>query len=230
MLNVWKKASCASVVGDRVDEIVRELLARDVADLHPRIEGLRVVADRVEQVGLAEARVAVDEERVVRLGRCFGDGDGGGVREAVGLADDEVVERVLRVQARLVAHGARLLHRRLDARGGRLIGELMVHDNAERGDLAAGLRETLHERNPQTLVDLGRGEVVGHIQVQRRAHHTGGHRQGEEAVQLRGDTVVICQDLEHLVPDRDVGVGRRGHGAPCGRGSESRLIGRPPCG
>jgi hypothetical protein len=33
-------------------------------------------------------------------------------------------------------------------------------------------------------------------------------------MQLRGDPVVFHQRLEHLVPDGDVRVGRRGHGAP----------------
>ena len=56
--------------------------------------------DRVQQVGLAEARLPVDEQGVVRLGRRLGDGDRRRVREAVGGADDEGVEEVLRVQPR----------------------------------------------------------------------------------------------------------------------------------
>jgi hypothetical protein len=53
------------------------------------------VADRVQQVGLAEPGLAVDEQRVVGLGRRLGDRDGRGVREAVGGADDEGLEGVL---------------------------------------------------------------------------------------------------------------------------------------
>ena len=59
------------------------------------------MADRVQQVGLAQAGLAVDDQRVVRLARCLGDGDGGGVGEPVGRADDEVLEQVARVQPRL---------------------------------------------------------------------------------------------------------------------------------
>ena len=66
--------------------------------LRPVVEALRVVADGVQQVGLAQPGVAVDEQRVVRLGGRLGDGDGGGVREPVARPDDERLERVLRVQ------------------------------------------------------------------------------------------------------------------------------------
>src|SRR6202000_1210008 len=48
--------------------------------------------------GLAEPGLAVDEQRVVRLGRRLGDRYRGGVGEPVARADDEGVERVLRVQ------------------------------------------------------------------------------------------------------------------------------------
>ena len=54
-----------------------------------------VVADRVQQVGLAEAGRAVEKERVVGLAGHLGDRQGGGVGEAVGVADDELVEREL---------------------------------------------------------------------------------------------------------------------------------------
>ena len=57
------------------------------------------MTDRVEQVGLAEAGVTVDEERVVGLRRRFGDGDCRGVGEAVGSTDHEVVEVVFRVES-----------------------------------------------------------------------------------------------------------------------------------
>ena len=66
--------------------------------LRPVVERLRVVADGVQQVRLAQAGVAVDEQRVVGLGGRLGDRDGGGVREPVAAADDEGLERVLRVQ------------------------------------------------------------------------------------------------------------------------------------
>ena len=57
-----------------------------------------VVPDRVQQVGLAQPGAAVDEQRVVRLRRRLGDRDRRGVGEPVGRADDERLERVLRVE------------------------------------------------------------------------------------------------------------------------------------
>ena len=86
------------VVADAVDEVVRELLGVHVAHLDVRVEAAGVVADGVEEVGLAQTGLAVDEERVVGLGRGLGDGDGRGIGEAVARADDEGVEGVLRVQ------------------------------------------------------------------------------------------------------------------------------------
>ena len=86
------------VVADRVDEVVGELLGAHVAHPGPGEQARAVVADRVQQVGLAQAGLAVDEQRVVRLGRRLGDGDRGRVREPVARADDEGLERVLRVE------------------------------------------------------------------------------------------------------------------------------------
>ena len=81
-----------------VDELVHERLARHVA----RREAFRVltdvVADRLQEVRLAEAGAAVDEERVVRLRRRLGDRERGRMCEAVRRADHEEVERVLRVE------------------------------------------------------------------------------------------------------------------------------------
>ena len=126
VLKVWKNSSCVRsarsmnwmssissrstdavpgleglhlVIAHRVDEVVREFLARDVARAQPRLQPLGVVPDRVQQVGLAQPGVAVDEQRVVGAGRRLGHGDRGRVGEAVARTDDEGVERVLRVEA-----------------------------------------------------------------------------------------------------------------------------------
>ena len=127
VLKVWKNSSCVDsllarnwmsstsrmsivavalaeasrlAVADGVDELVGELLRAHVPHPGAGVEAARVVPDRVQQVRLAEARLPVDEQRVVRLGRRLGDGDRGGVREPVRGADDEGVEEVLRVQPR----------------------------------------------------------------------------------------------------------------------------------
>src|SRR5579862_8462682 len=58
---------------------------------------------------LPEPGAAVDEEWVVRLGRRLGDCECGGVREAVRRADDERVERVLRVESTALGSSLRAL-------------------------------------------------------------------------------------------------------------------------
>ena len=83
---------------DRGDELVGELLARRVDDALARELGDDLVADGVHQVGLAEAHAAVQEERVVGVAGPLGDGQAGRVGEPVGRADDEVRERVARVE------------------------------------------------------------------------------------------------------------------------------------
>ena len=54
--------------------------------------------DCVQQVGLSETGRPVDEQRVVRPGGALGHRKRGRVREAIRRADDELVERVARVQ------------------------------------------------------------------------------------------------------------------------------------
>ena len=78
-----------ALVAERVDEVVHERLARDVARGQPAGVLARVLRDRLQQVRLAEAGAAVDEQRVVRLRRRLGDRERGSVREAVRRADDE---------------------------------------------------------------------------------------------------------------------------------------------
>ena len=91
---------------DRGDELVRELLGRGVDDALARELGDDLVADGVHQVGLAEAHAAVQEERVVGMAGPLGDRQAGGVGEPVGRADDEVRERVARVDVRRPALAA----------------------------------------------------------------------------------------------------------------------------
>ena len=80
-----------------VDELVEEGLGGDVAHPVGRVVLPHVVADGLQEVGLAQAGVAVDEQRVVLAGRRLGHGQGGGVGEPVGRADHEGVEGVPRV-------------------------------------------------------------------------------------------------------------------------------------
>jgi hypothetical protein len=63
------------------------------------------MADRVQQVGLAEAGAAIEKQRVVAVRGALGDGARRGVRELVGGADDEGLEHVARVELRLGGRG-----------------------------------------------------------------------------------------------------------------------------
>ena len=83
-------------VADGVHELVHVGLGGDVADVAAAEVLQDVVPDGVEEVGLAEPGVPVDEQRVVGTGRGLGHGLGGGVGEPVGRGDDEGLERVAR--------------------------------------------------------------------------------------------------------------------------------------
>ena len=74
-----------------------------------------LVADRVEQVGLAEADAAADEHRVVLRRVARGGGLRRGERELVRRAGDEGVERVARVERRGLGRDDRVVGRRADA-------------------------------------------------------------------------------------------------------------------
>ena len=80
------------------DEVGDEDLGVDVLDADPRVEGLGVVADGVQEVRLAQAGAAVDEQGVVGAGRGLGHGQCGGVGEAVGGSGDVGVEGVSRIE------------------------------------------------------------------------------------------------------------------------------------
>src|SRR5690348_15147998 len=61
-----------------------------------------VVADRVDQVRLTQAHSAVDEKRVIRRARMFGDLERRSAGELIGLARDETIEAEFRYQARTI--------------------------------------------------------------------------------------------------------------------------------
>ena len=87
-----------ALLADGVDEVVRELLAGGIQDpLARELRGHRV-ADGVHQVRLAQSHPAVEEERVVGMPRPLRHGEGGGVRQPVGGANDEVRELVAAVE------------------------------------------------------------------------------------------------------------------------------------
>ena len=112
----------ARLVGtQRVDELVGELFARHIAHARAGLLEQRVVADRVEQMGLAQTRSAVDTQGVEVLARAFRHGERHGAREAVRIAGHEGVERVVAVEVRLRVErrlALAVLHRHLRERAG----------------------------------------------------------------------------------------------------------------
>ena len=86
------------IVADRVDELVGEALGREIRHRHAGEETHALVPDRVQQVRLAEADSAVDEQRIVGARRELGDRLTCGLRELVGRAHDECVECVPRIE------------------------------------------------------------------------------------------------------------------------------------
>src|SRR6266581_8238976 len=77
------------------------------------------VADRVDQVRLAEAHATVDEQRVVRRSWMFGDLQRRGAGELVGFAGDKTVETKFWNEARAVRVLRSRRHRARGARRGR---------------------------------------------------------------------------------------------------------------
>ena len=68
---------------DGGDELVREILALYIYNAEFRMRAAQHICNRVHQMGLAQTRVAVDEERVVFRRRALRDRIGRRVRELV---------------------------------------------------------------------------------------------------------------------------------------------------
>ncbi len=211
----------ALAVANRVDEVVGELLRAHVP--HPRagVEVLGVVPDGVQQVGLAEPGVTVDEQRVVRLGRRLRDCDRGGVGEPVARPDDERLEQVAGVEPgglHLPGPLAGAVHRRQHrGRGvvGRLVGErggIVLRGRLHRHgdlDLAAELAgERLDDQRPQPGLQHVTGELVGGREQGGVSHQTerAGERHprpllgSEGVVREPGDrTRPHLREVEHVV-------------------------------
>ena len=104
------------VVPQRVDHLVGEFLAGHVADGHLRLALLDLMSDGLHQVGLAHADAAVQEERVVGLGRPLRHRARRRMRKLVARADDKPVKRVLGIQLRCSIPVESLLPRRTRCR------------------------------------------------------------------------------------------------------------------
>src|SRR5207247_7675966 len=77
-----------AVVADRVNQLIGEMLRREISDHHAGKQVSTLVTNRVEQVRLAEAATAIDEQRGLRARRELRDGQTGGLGELVRGSDD----------------------------------------------------------------------------------------------------------------------------------------------
>ena len=179
---------------DRVDHLVGEALGGHVVDAQVGPAAHHLVADGVQQVGLAQARAAEDEERVVGVPRVLRDGHAGGVRETVAAADDEALERVPGTQLTVEpqARGARL-----DGRGdrGTETGPGLGEERGSHGlegreaDLGLGaqhLRQALAQCDQVVFVDPIHEEGVGDFQLDELGADGTGDDRLEPGVQRLG--------------------------------------------
>ena len=84
-----------AALADGLDQLVGEGVALDVHHLIVRVVVVDGVGDGVQQMGLAQAGLAVDEQGVIALPGIVCHGPGGGVGELVGGAHHEALEGVL---------------------------------------------------------------------------------------------------------------------------------------
>jgi hypothetical protein len=99
------------VVLDGVNVFVGEFLGRQIGDAGAFLVAGDVLADGVQQMGLAQAHAAVKKQGVVGFSGRLGDGLGGGVGEIVVVADDERLKGVLGIEWRLAAGALRVRER-----------------------------------------------------------------------------------------------------------------------
>ena len=199
------------VLPDGVDVLVQEVLGGHVAHGVVGVVLVDVVPDGVEQVGLAQAGLAVDEQRVVRAGRRLRDPQRGGQRELVGRPLHEGLERVLAVQTPRGARWSRGFAS--DGRGGSVgaravralvedgvVGAALgpddhIHDEVRLGALVDGALDEREVRTFDPLPDLG----AGNTQCERRIDEL-----ESSCVLERGEPHGLrdlpLEDVAHLVP------------------------------
>jgi hypothetical protein len=157
------------------------------------------VPDRVHQVRLPQADAAVDEKRVVRSGRRFGDCPAGGMCELVRGPYDERIERVARREASGLRGNDFLGRVRLRRNGG---SGCQVHVVGDERDLTASpvhFDERLLEDDGIVLREPVAEERVGHPDAQRRS------AVGDERRRLEPGGVDMLVDLgfdsgQYLIP------------------------------
>ena len=171
---------------DGLDHLVGEVLAGGEQDPAFRVFLHDEVRDGVHQMGFAESHAAVDEQRVVRVGRRFGYRHAGVERHAVAVADDEGFKGIFRVQGR----GRHFL---LEA------GKLVRRDHFQIIRLAERFPDDHRKLGLVTLTDVAHDERVVAIDydapVLRRMQ-----LQTLEPRAVSGFVHALAQETERLLP------------------------------
>jgi hypothetical protein len=183
-------------------DVAHVLLGVDVAHARAAVAVDQRVAHRVDQVRLAQAHPAVQEQRVVRAARVLGDLERRGARHLVGLAGDEGLEGEVRVDAgALDVRGVLVGGGRHRARAG---GDLVVlgqQRRLQRGELGV----------VRTAAGGRRVGAAGHRREQRRRRRAVRGRRGLRARRrgrrrLRGGSPGPGARRRELELDADVGI------------------------
>ena len=169
------------IITNSVDEFVGEFFRVHVTDSQVRMHLRGVVCDGVQQVGLAETGVAVDEQRVVRAAGCLGDGDGGGMRKAVAVADHEGLEGVALVQPRRWSSGRAATHRHqpvcrtlLGVIGHEIRIRGRSYDDRELDRTVQRGRHAVDHKWPELAVEQLMNDLVGCAEEHRAVEHADG--------------------------------------------------------
>jgi hypothetical protein len=89
-----------SIITDRINEIVHELLGGDIDEHQGGILLEDLVGNGVEKVSLSKAHTTVNEKRVVSPSRRLGNSAGRGMGELVAGTDDEALKGVFHIESR----------------------------------------------------------------------------------------------------------------------------------
>ncbi len=98
-------------VFERGDEAIHELLSREIHHVHFGRTAADFMGNGVHQVGFTQTNATIEEQRVKGDRATFGNATGRSMSEFVRFADNEIVERIARIQRRIG-------NRRIDGRWG----------------------------------------------------------------------------------------------------------------
>ena len=173
-------AEVAGLAGaDGFDKIIDELVALDIEDPGGGILLMDDVGNGVEQMGLAQARTAIDEQGVVVLARRVGHGAGGGAGQLVGGAYHEGLKGELAA----VHDGSGLVFL-----GVLPCPESLVVKEAHGHIGGKNILQTGLDVGKEAVLDIGALEIVGTVE--------------DQLVTSRAMTVVSSNQVLMVVSDR----------------------------